>query len=40
MTKKRLILVAVLVVVVAQALIAARYALPIGGRSFYEGGGG
>jgi hypothetical protein len=39
MTKTRLIFVSVLVVVIAQALIAARYGLPVGGRSFYEGGG-
>ena len=38
MTKTRLMLVAVLLVVVAQALIAARYGIHApGGRGFYDG---
>jgi hypothetical protein len=38
MTKRQLIIVAVLLVVVAQALLAARLGLPsYGGRGFYDG---
>jgi hypothetical protein len=38
MRKTHLIFVAVLLLVVAQALIAARYGLPVpGGRGFYDG---
>ena len=39
MTKTRLIFAAVLLLVVAQALVAARYCLFVpGGRGFYDGG--
>ena len=38
MNKTRLIFVAVLLLVVAQALVAARYGMPVGGgRGFYDG---
>ncbi|MCW3032557.1 MAG: hypothetical protein JWM60_902 [Solirubrobacterales bacterium] len=37
MTKSRLIFVAVLLLVVAQALVAARYGLGHIGRGFYDG---
>jgi hypothetical protein len=39
MNKARLIFIAVLLLVVAQSLIAARYSLSLGGRGFFEGGG-
>jgi hypothetical protein len=37
MTKSRLIFVAVLLLVVAQALFAARYGVGNSGRGFYDG---
>ena len=37
MTKTRLIFVAVLLLVVAQALVAARFGLSSGGLGFYDG---
>jgi hypothetical protein len=39
MTKTRLLLAAVLLLVVAQALLAARYGLGHPGRGFFDGGG-